>query len=61
MGNITYACSNVLENSEGTTWKTCAYMEHKKIHFMAAPCINNIKHFIVQLMYTTYKILILLK
>ena len=29
--------------------------------FMAASCVNNIKHFIVQLMYTNYKILRLLK
>jgi len=28
---------------------------------MVAPCINNIKHVIVQLMYTNYKILRLLK
>ena len=31
------------------------------MNFMVAPCINNIKHFIVQLMYTNYKILSLLK
>jgi len=30
-------------------------------NFMVAPCINNIKHFIVQLMHTNYKILRLLK
>ena len=29
--------------------------------FMVAPCINNIRHFIVQLMHTNYKILRLLK
>jgi len=33
MGNITHAYSNVLESSEGTTWKTCAYTEHVKIQF----------------------------
>jgi len=31
------------------------------LNFMVAPCINNIKHFIVQLMHTNYKILRLLK
>jgi hypothetical protein len=31
------------------------------LNFMVAPCINNIKHFIVQLMHTYYKILRLLK
>jgi len=31
------------------------------LNFMAAPCINNIKHFIFQLMHTNYKILRLLK
>ena len=35
--------------------------EHFMINFMVAPCINNIKHFIVQLMHTNYKILRLLK
>ena len=30
-------------------------------NFMVAPCINNIKHFTVQLMHTNYKILRLLK
>jgi len=25
------------------------------VNFMVAPCINNIKHFIVQLMHTVYK------
>jgi len=29
--------------------------------FMVAPCINNIKHVIAQLMHTNYKILRLLK
>ena len=33
MRNITHAYSNVLESSEGTTWETCAYMEHMKIQF----------------------------
>jgi len=28
---------------------------------MVAPCINNIRHFIVQLMHTNYKIFRLLK
>jgi len=28
---------------------------------MVAPCINNIKHFIIQLMHTNYKILRSLK
>jgi len=28
---------------------------------MVAPCINNIKHFIVQLMHTNYKIHIFIK
>ena len=31
------------------------------LNFTVAPCINNIKHFIVQLMHTNYKILRLLK
>jgi len=31
------------------------------LNFMVVPCINNIKHFIVQLMHTNYKILRLLK
>jgi len=31
------------------------------MNFMVAPCISNIKHFIVQLMHTDYKILKLLK
>jgi len=31
------------------------------LNFIVAPCINNIKHFIVQLMHTYYKILRLLK
>jgi len=30
-------------------------------NFMVSPCINNITHFIVQLMHTKYKILRLLK
>jgi len=30
------------------------------INLMVAPCINNIKHFIVQLMHMNYKILRLL-
>jgi hypothetical protein len=35
IGKIAYAYSNFLENSEGTTWKTCAYIEymHVYIHF----------------------------
>jgi len=32
-----------------------------KLNFMVAPCISNIKHHIVQLMHTNYKILRLLK
>jgi len=31
------------------------------MNFMVAPCINNIEHFIFQLMHTDYKILRLLK
>jgi len=31
------------------------------LNFMVAPCINNIKHFIVQLMHTNNKIFRLLK
>ena len=31
------------------------------LDFMVAPCIDNIKYFIVQLMHTNYKILRLLK
>jgi len=31
------------------------------MNFMVAPCINNIRHLIVQLMHTNYKILRLLK
>ena len=31
------------------------------MNFMVEPCINNIKHFIVQLIHTNYKILRLLK
>jgi len=31
------------------------------VYFMVAPCLNNTKHFIVQLMHTNYKILRLLK
>ena len=31
------------------------------LNFTVAPCINNIRHFIVQLMHTNYKILRLLK
>ena len=31
------------------------------INFMVAPCINNIKHLIVQLMHTNYKFFRLLK
>ena len=31
------------------------------MNFMVAPCLSNIKHFIVQLMQTNYKILRLLK
>ena len=31
------------------------------VNFMVAACISNIKHFIVQLMHTNYKILRLLK
>ena len=34
---------------------------NETINFMVAPCINNIKHFIVQIMHTNYKILRLLK
>jgi len=33
----------------------------KSHNFMVAPCINNIKQFIVQLMHKNYKILGLLK
>jgi hypothetical protein len=32
-GKIAYAYSNVLESSEGTTWKTCTFIEHMKIQF----------------------------
>ena len=42
--------------SPGHIWTTLYFM-----NFMVAPCINNIKHFIVQLMHTNYKILRLLK
>jgi len=31
------------------------------MYFMVAPCINNIKHFIVQLMHTNCRILRVLK
>ena len=31
------------------------------LNFMVAPCINNIRHYIVQLMHTNYEILRLLK
>ena len=34
---------------------------HIYINFVIAPCINNIRHFIVQLMHTNYKIIRLLK
>ena len=34
---------------------------HIYVNFMVAPCINNIRHFIVQLMHTNYKILRFLK
>ena len=33
----------------------------RNLNFMVAPCISNIKHFIVQLMHTNYKIRRLLK
>jgi len=36
-------------------------MTYSIVNFMVAPCINNVKHFIVQLMHTNYKILRLLK
>ena len=35
--------------------------EQKDVSYVVAQCINNIKHFIVQLMHTNYKILRLLK
>jgi len=36
--------------------------EHlENLNFVFAPCVSNIKHFIVQLMHTNYKILRLLK
>jgi len=40
-------------------WKLLAHMgeEHmQRMNFMVASCINSIKHFIVQLMHTNYKI-----
>ena len=40
----------------------CRMFQHTvKESFIVAPCINNIKHFIFQLMHTNYKILRLLK
>ena len=36
-------------------------VKYMSMNFMVAQCINNIKHFIVQLMHTNYKILRLLK
>jgi len=36
-------------------------MKSVKMYFMVAPYINNIRHFIVQLMHTNYKFLRLLK
>jgi hypothetical protein len=38
----------------------CVY-NYKYMNFMFAPCIDNIKHFIVQLIHRNYKILRLLK
>jgi len=35
--------------------------KYSNMNFRVAPCINNIKHFIFQLMHTNYKILRLLK
>jgi len=40
-------------------WQSLA--QNSVVNFMVAPCINNIKHFIVKLMHTNYKILRLLK
>jgi len=40
--------------------RAASYTEQQFQNFMVAPCINNTKHFIVQLMHTNYKILRLL-
>jgi hypothetical protein len=39
----------------------CTHTYPLSMNFIVGPCINNIKHFIVQLMHTNYKILRLLK
>jgi len=44
-------CANLKQNAKLVCW----------VNFMVAMCINNIKHFIVQLMHTNHKILRLLK
>ena len=45
----------------GTVRYTPVEYKYFLMYFMVAPCINNIKHFIVQLMHTNCKILSLLK
>jgi len=48
--------NNVLMRLFGSRREEVSRYKH-----MVAPCINNIKHLIVQLMHTNYKILRLLK
>jgi len=47
--------------ADGTVQTVAKYVCEISMNFMVAPCINNIKHFIVQLMHSNYKILRLLK
>ena len=54
-GEMIAGCSQI--HTEHVVWAE----RSSSLNFMVAPCINNIKHFIVQLMHTNYKIIRLLK
>ena len=56
-----YGASSVLRNVRINLLFYAVYKYRRPSKFMVAPCINNIKHFIVKLMQTNYKILRLLK
>jgi len=58
--------SNVDQVAKISTWIMSVHIIpsikiNGAMNFMVAPCINNIRHFIVQLMHTNYKIIRLLK
>ena len=56
-----HKCTSVFLPSTGYSCQILMKLEFVSTNVMVAPCINIIKHFIVQLMHTNYKILRLLK